>query len=144
MSVPLQLLIGLVALFVLIFMCAFVEDWWNSRTSSYEYAVDDSDEWFVLLDDAAVAIVRNPEFAEMFWLTWEVNEIESQPIPDDLWDYANDTRRSFRHAKTGEVNEGAFPGGSKALESGRVLIRGLYRYCGNEQTANHSRNSGSV
>jgi hypothetical protein len=44
-----------------------------------------------------------------------------------LWDYSTDSRRSFRHIETDELDPGAFPGGKGMLESGRVLLRGPFR-----------------
>jgi hypothetical protein len=58
----------------------------------------------------------------MFWFTWDVVQLREIPIPADLWDYSTDSRRSFRHLETNELDSGAFPGGRGILEFGRVLI----------------------
>lgn len=96
-------------------------------TTKASPAIDASDRWFVLLDGEAVAMLSNPQDADMFWFTWEVHPIGEGSVPLDLWQYANDGRRSFRHVDTGECDRGAFSGGNGPLDSGRVLIRGPLR-----------------
>lgn len=89
--------------------------------------IDADDCWFVELDGQPVALIANPADADMFWFTWDVLPLESTPVPGDLWDYANDARRSFRHVATGERNRVTFPGGKGILPDGRVLLRGPVR-----------------
>jgi hypothetical protein len=99
-------------------------------------SINESDRWYVQLDGRPVAIIENPMDADMFWFTWDVVQLGETPIPTDLWDYSTDSRRSFRHLETNELDSGAFPGGKGSLESGRVLIRGPLRNRGgliNEQ-----------
>jgi hypothetical protein len=88
-----------------------------------------SDRWLVLLDGQPVAMIDNPQDADMFWFTWDVHGIDGAPVPADLWDYSNDGRRSFQHADTGEIDAGAFPAGNRVLASGRICIRGPLRDC---------------
>ena len=90
-------------------------------------SISESDRWYVQLDGRPVAIIENPIDADMFWFTWDVVQFGETPIPADLWEYSNDSRRSFRHLETSELDPGAFPGGKGMLESGRVLIRGPLR-----------------
>ena len=92
-----------------------------------ETSISESDRWYVQLDSRPVAIIENPTDADMFWFTWDVVPMGEIPIPADLWDYSTDSRRSFRHFETNELDSGAFPGGKGMLESGRVLIRGPLR-----------------
>jgi hypothetical protein len=89
--------------------------------------VEETDRWFVELDGHAVAMIANPVDADMFWYTWELTPLEGTPIPDDLWDYENDSRRSFRHAVTGERDSCTIPAGRGVLTGGRVLLRGPHR-----------------
>lgn len=99
---------------------------WFSR-SQIEMLISESDRWYVQLDGRPVAIIEHPTDADMFWFTWEVVPLGETPIPTDLWDYSTDSRRSFRHLETDELDPGAFPGGKGLLESGRVLICGPLR-----------------
>jgi hypothetical protein len=99
---------------------------WLSK-SRIEMSISKSDRWYVQLDGRPVAIIENPIDADMFWFTWDVVQLGEIPIPKDLWDYSTDSRRSFRHLETDELDTGAFPGGKGMLESGRVLIRGPLR-----------------
>jgi hypothetical protein len=99
---------------------------WLSRPQ-IEMSISKSDRWYVQLDGRPVAIIENPIDADMFWFTWDVLQLGEAPIPTDLWDYSTDSRRSFRHLETDELDPGAFPGGKGMLESGRVLIRGPLR-----------------
>lgn len=92
-----------------------------------EMSISEPDRWYVQLDGRPVAIIENPTDADMFWFTWDVVPLGEKPIPTDLWDYSTDSRRSFRHFETDELDSGAFPGGRGMLESGRVLIRGPLR-----------------
>ena len=99
---------------------------WLSRPQ-IEMSISQSDRWYVQLDGRPVAIIENPTGADMFWFTWDVVPLGERPIPTDLWDYSTDSRRSFRHFETDELDPVAFPGGKGMLESGRVLIRGPLR-----------------
>ena len=99
---------------------------WLSR-SRVEMSISESDRWYVQLDGRPVAIIENPIDADMFWFTWDVVQLGETAIPTDLWDYSTDSRRSFRHIETDELDPGAFPGGKGMLESGRVLLRGPFR-----------------
>ena len=99
---------------------------WLSRPQP-ELSISESDRWYVQLDGLPVAIIENPTDADMFWFTWDVVPLGETPIPTDLWDYSTDSRRSFRHFESDELDPGAFPGGKGMLESGRVLIRGPLR-----------------
>jgi hypothetical protein len=92
-----------------------------------ELEICEADRWYVQLDGVPVAVIFNPADADMFWFTWDVMPAGKDSIPTDLWDYSTDTRRSFRHVETDELDSGAFPGGKGLLESGRVLIRGPLR-----------------
>lgn len=89
--------------------------------------IEAHDRWYVELDERPVAMIANPADADMFWFTWDVLAIDAAPIPEDLWDYSNDARRSFRHVVTGERNRLTFPGGKGLLASGKVLLRGPLR-----------------
>ena len=99
---------------------------WPFRKET-RHEIDAADRWFVELDEQPVAMISNPAGDEMFWLTWDITPLDGTPIPRDLWDYANDTRRSFRHAVTGERNLHTIPAGAAVLENGRVLLRGPFR-----------------
>lgn len=89
------------------------------------HRIDPLDRWYVELDERPVALIVNPAAADMFWFTWDVCEIDDQPIPPDVWDYSNDRRRTFRHAITQERNRCTIPAGKGAvLPDGRVLLRG--------------------
>jgi hypothetical protein len=99
---------------------------WLSRPQP-ELSISESDRWYVQLDGHPVAIIENPTDADMFWFTWDVVPLGETQIPTDLWGYSTDSRRSFRHFETDELDPGAFPGGKGMLESGRVLIRGPLR-----------------
>ena len=88
--------------------------------------IDAKDRWFVELDGAPVAMIANPVDTDMFWFTWDVLPLESTPVPEDLWNYVNDARRSFRHIDTGERST-TYPGGEGILPNGRVLLRGPLR-----------------
>ncbi|WP_166827368.1 hypothetical protein [Thalassoroseus pseudoceratinae] len=140
MPIPMQILTAVAFELVLIFLCILFDEWRNKKPDSPEPAVDEFDEWFVLIDGTPVALLKNPEDADMFWFTWEVVEVDGRLVPEDLWDYSNDKRRSFRHVRTSELNEHAFPGGTKPLETGRVLIRSLYRCQSIESNADQTRN----
>jgi hypothetical protein len=95
--------------------------------SQIKMSIRESDRWYVQLDGRPVAIIENPTDADMFWFTWDVVPLGETPIPTDLWDYSTDSRRSFRHLETDELDPVAFPGGKALLESGRVLLRGPLR-----------------
>jgi hypothetical protein len=99
---------------------------WLFRTQP-QLSISESDRWYVQLDGHPVAIIENPADAEMFWFTWDVVPFGEPTLPADLWDYSTDSRRSFRHLETNELDPGAFPGGTGLLESGRILIRGPLR-----------------
>lgn len=90
-------------------------------------SIERTDAWYVQLDGEPVALIDDPQDDDMFWFTWRISALEGKEIPADLWDYANDDRRTFRHAETGEVT-GAIPAGPNAAYSeGRVLIRGPHK-----------------
>ena len=95
--------------------------------------VDIADQWYVLLDGGPVAVLDNPKDAEMFWFTWDVHKIDGLSIPSNLWEHSVDSRRSFRHVETGELDPHAFPAGDGPLESGRIMIRGPIRGRDDEQ-----------
>jgi hypothetical protein len=65
--------------------------------------MDASDRWFVLLDGEPVALLSNPQDADMSWFIWDVQAIGQGYVSADLWQYSNDGRRSFRHVDTGEL-----------------------------------------
>jgi hypothetical protein len=90
-------------------------------------SISATDRWYVQLDDHPVAVIENPIDADMFWFTWDVQQLGETPVPADLWDYSTDSRRSFRHVETGEIDSVAILGGKGELPSGRVLIRGPLR-----------------
>jgi hypothetical protein len=90
-------------------------------------SIDQADRWFVEVDKQAVAVIANPAPSDMFWFTWDILPLDGTATPEDLWDYALDARRSFRHAATGERDCLAFPAGKGILPDGRVLLRGPHR-----------------
>ena len=102
----------------------FMTHWPFRRAPS---TVEETDRWLVELDGQAVAMIANPADSDMFWYTWDVTPLEGIPIPDDLWDYKNDARRSFRHVVTGERDSRTIPAGRGVLTDGRVLLRGPHR-----------------
>ena len=98
-------------------------------------AISGNDEWYVELDGNPVAVLSNPLDAEMFWYTWEIRPIGGDEIPNDLWSYEADTRRSFRHCFKDYCDECAFPAtDNPIIDGGRVLIRGPL--CRNRATKN--------
>ena len=92
------------------------------------FSIEPDDAWFVQLDGEAVAIIDDPQAGEMFWFWWRQKPVHGEPIPSGLWDYANDSRRSFRHCETGEITTIVVPAGSEAaLTDGRALLRGPHK-----------------
>ncbi|MBI1248634.1 hypothetical protein GC197_12440 [bacterium] len=90
--------------------------------------VEPSDCWYVEVDDKPVALIANPADEEMFWITWDLHELDGKPVPEDLWDYSMDGRRSFRHVATNHQCRNTIPAGNGAvLPDGRVLLRGPFK-----------------
>lgn len=90
-------------------------------------SIEPTDRWYVQLDGEPVALLDDPRDSDMFWFTWRISLIEGQEIPADLWNYANDARRTFRHLETGELTEAIPAGANAAYSEGRVLIRGPHK-----------------
>ena len=90
-----------------------------------ELAISESDEWYVELDGKPVAVLSNPRDADMFWFTWDIRPVDDNEIPNDVWSYASDMRRSFRHRFKDHVDDCAIPATDNPIgDDGRVLIRG--------------------
>ena len=88
-------------------------------------AIEPDDRWYVEIDEHPVAIIDNPADSDMFWFTWRLHTLDGVTLPDDLWDFSMDARRSFRHLTTNERNRYTIPAGKGAvLPDGRVLLRG--------------------
>lgn len=91
-------------------------------------SIEPGDSWYVQLDGEPVALIDQPADDDMFWFRWRLSPLFLNEIPPDLWDYGNDSRRSFRHCETGEVDPHVIPAGpDAAYKDGRVLLRGPHK-----------------
>lgn len=61
--------------------------------------IEVTDEWIVELDGKPIATLSNPRDGEMFWFTWDIQPV-AEEIPEDLWSYTNDSKRTFRSLDT--------------------------------------------
>jgi hypothetical protein len=88
--------------------------------------------WYVEQDGKRVAVLVDPQFEDMFWYSYRVEALTTDPATvaalsaDEFWRSAGLT---FRNVKHGEVTPGALPAGAAAnqyRENGRVWMRALY------------------
>ena len=91
--------------------------------------------WYVEMDGQRIAGLAEPRFAEMFWTSFVLIPLTSDPAllarlyTDEFWDLCEGIPLVFRFAVSGEVAPFAFPSLSAAQtlkESGRISMRGLY------------------
>ena len=91
-----------------------------------------SQTWNVELHGEVIATLTDPEFAEMFWVSFRLTPLTTDPqlrealYTDEFWNEGLGV--GFRHAESREV-VGAFAQGSPSAslkKSGRVEMRGLY------------------
>lgn len=96
------------------------------------YLLDSSfgrrDGWYVEFEGEIVGEFTDPQFADMFWVSYAVREADgrrSAVLHDDgPW---NDCRFVFRSRRTGEPAKNAFARGARpAIQDGRVVMRALY------------------
>lgn len=86
------------------------------------------DGWYVEFEGEIVGELTEPQFADMFWVSYAVHEANgrrSAVLHDDgPW---NDCRFVFRSRRTGEPAKNAFAWGIRpAIQDGRVAMRALY------------------
>lgn len=85
------------------------------------------DGWYVELDGDVVGELIDPQFADMFWVSYAVGIRDgrrSATLYDDkLW---NECRFVFRNRRTGDVVKTAFCWGARPfVQDGRISMRGL-------------------
>jgi hypothetical protein len=93
-----------------------------------ESAFGRHDGWYVEFEGEIVGELTDPQFADMFWVSYAVHQAKgdrSAVLHDDaLW---NDCRFVFRSRRTGERAKNALAWGVRpAIQDGRVEMRALY------------------
>jgi hypothetical protein len=86
--------------------------------------------WFVEHHGRRVAQLTDPQFADMFWYSYQVEPLTEDPAEREALLTSPDRWLAcefvFRSRRFGLAAENAFPAGGVFPEPGRVLMRALY------------------
>ena len=83
--------------------------------------------WFVELDGRAVAIVTDPEFYDMFWVSMNLQTLSPDPgerlriCTERCWWL--ESNLTLRNRLTGKATDQVFPAGDVFTDTGRVILR---------------------
>jgi hypothetical protein len=91
--------------------------------------------WYVEIDDRKVARLADPQWEDMFWVTYRLEPLTGDPKERAMLysaEFWHSCKAAFRNCEFNEVAPFAFAGGSpvelatRLMETGRLSMRGLY------------------
>ena len=91
-----------------------------------------SDGWDLELDGKSVAFMDEPQWEEMFWMSYRLTPTTDDPalkerlMSESFWKSDDWSKLAFRSRATGLVAENAFPAGQPFVGPQRVNMRALY------------------
>jgi hypothetical protein len=107
-------------------------DWYKRRLQIFETG----GEWLVERNGVPVARLFDPQYADMFWVSWVVHPVTDDPtecagvMSAEFWAPEFDSVTEYRSCEFGSVASNAFPTGIPFVnEPGRLEMRGMYPPC---------------
>jgi hypothetical protein len=129
------LAISIATLTVPIIHCAFTLLLMGRATRRFRITLFESNYgreagWIVEREGIPVAILRDVQFEEMFWDSYQIKPLVKDPdeakriLTDPKWWIGS--KLTYRNREFGIINDWAFPSLSVFTPTGRIVMRGLY------------------